>query len=70
MDISGFFMVTVKIEADPESDIKKGKEVYLVKCATAKDAAKRVEEEMDGLMASWKIDTVKEMKINAILDVE
>jgi hypothetical protein len=70
---SGYYKVVVKIEE--ENGISKtGKpkfkhltEMYIVKAGSPQIAANRVQEEMNGCQSEWRIDSVKEVKIAAIL---
>lgn len=71
--IMGYYKVVVKIEIEDSSTgkTKKSQEVYLVQdCGSPQAAADRVEKEMDGIMGVWRIDSVKEVKLTAILNAK
>ena len=71
--IMGYYKVVVKIEIEDSSTgkTKKSQEVYLVQdCGSPQAAADRVEKEMDGSMGVWRIDSVKEVKLTAILNAK
>ena len=71
---SGYYKVVVKIEEENgttktgEPKFKHTQETYIVAAGCPQDAANRTQKEMDGCMSEWRIDSVKELKLTAILD--
>lgn len=73
MELSGFYRVNVKIEKEVDdgkggTKTKKSKEIYIVEnCGDPQTAAYVVENEMQGCLDTWAIESVKEEKITATL---
>jgi len=74
-EVKEYFDVTVKCEQEcgyskktGSTKYKKFTENYLVHTGSPEAAVKAVEKEMSGVSFSWRITSVKESKLTAILD--
>jgi len=72
---SGLYKVVVKTEKEigynektGETKYKKSTLNYIVRSGSTKDASERVEKEFNGFTDEWRIDSVKELNVEAILE--